>query len=351
MRIFGLKIGYEDGVNYFGDEHYPVGELPCRIFQGETLNSISSKLIHCINICPMNNRLLSPDIIQDEIEDAEDFVFQALQYDDFIPAQHLAQGCFIRIAEHYRAVDSTTKKRLLQQEIDRAEQNDLLNTEIGFDTVGNFMRLCFNNYLVDLINALSLFTGISAQQSGTANTAEQALYDDVCLQLNYEGAVPSIEMQTHYDPDSGHFSHHYIISSFLSLIVFEFSHLKDSGDRIMRCKNPECCKFFISRRTSAKYCSFPAPQKPDQPCKAYYPQLVHQTKVKGDELKRLEKNAKCRLYNYRRRNPRYADEIRRLLNELNLDTEEKRKSVLNGDLSLSEFKDWLDSLRIERKVL
>ena len=151
MRENGLALRYSNGINTVlgrRESGYPVGDLLCRIYQGETLYNISQIVRNCIGACPMRDN----ELTQDEVEQAEDYIMQTLMYDDFYPAQRLAQGSFIRCMENYRALDSKTAGWLLWQEKQRSAEDDRLFKDIGFGTVGEFLRLCFNNYLIDLIH-------------------------------------------------------------------------------------------------------------------------------------------------------------------------------------------------------
>lgn len=347
MRVSGLIISYKDGMNVLTGTpvtEYPVGDLLCRIFQGETLDNITRILQNCINACPMRDNSLT----QDEIEDAEHYILQVLLYDDFKPAQRLAQGSFIRCMECYRALDSLTAGQFLYQERTRAAESDMLFKAIGFDTVGDFLRLCYNNYIIDLYNALTLFIGMAAVKSGTASPEEQAAYDEIRQQLNNPDTVPGIEMHTAYDVGQEEFTYSYVISSFLAMAVFEFSHLTAAATKVVRCQNPECHKFFTAKRTSAKYCPFPAPQNPSRTCNDYYPQLVHRAKLKADALRKMEKRAFGRLYNDRRRHPEAAAEVDGLLSALQIESPGKRDSVLSGELSEAEYQAWLNTIRREK---
>ena len=348
MRVNGLIISYENGMNIFTRgsmmTKYPVGDLLCRIFQGETLDNITRILRNCINYCPMKDNILT----QDEIEAAEHYILEALLYDDFIPAQRLAQGSFVRCMERCRALDSKTATRFLYEERVRAAMNDMLEIEIGFDTVGNFLRLCYNNYIIDLCNAHALFIGMAAVKSGTASPEERAAFDERCKLLHNSDVVPGIEMHTIYDSDREEFTYQYVISSFLAMAVFEFSHLTEAATKVVRCHNPECHKFFTAKRNSAKYCPFPSPQNPGRTCNDYYPQVVYRSKVKGDELKKMEKNAYCRLYNDKRRNAEAAGEVDELLRMLQIESPGKRDSVLSGELSKTEYQAWLNNIRREK---
>ncbi len=342
MRVNGLVLKYKDGTNTVlakSSAVYPVGDLLCRIFQGETLYNISQIVRGCINACPMRDNSLT----QDEIEEAEHYILETLRYEDFYPAYKLAQGSFIRCMEEYRVLDSNTAEMLLVQEVRRAMTDERLFCDIGFTTVGEYLRLCYNNYLTDLINGIEIFISTSAVWSGTATDKEQILYKILCEALIDHSSVPGIVMNTAYDSYTETFEHHYIISSFAAMAFFEFSHLAESSIKIMRCQNPECRKFFTAKRTSAKYCGFSAPQCPSRACNDYYPQYVHREKMRVDVLDRLIKNAKGRLYNAKRRNPEQESEIKNQLSDLTIFAPNKKEQVLNGTLSMTEFREWLDS--------
>lgn len=342
MRVNGLALAYKDGVNTVlerNSTNFPVGDLLCRIFQGETLYNISRIVRNCIGMCPTRDNGLT----QDEIEEAERYILETLRYDDFFPAQRLAQGSFIRCMEEYRALDSMTAAGFLVQEKQRAMTSGQLFDDIGFSTVGEFLRLCYNNYLIDLINGISLFTATSAVWSGTATEEEQALYNELCTALHDSSVVPGTVMQTSYDVANSTFGYSFVISSFLAMAVFEFSHLAESATKVMRCQNPECRRFFTAKRSSAKYCGFSAPQYPGRTCNNYYPQLVHREKVRTSELDRLVKNAKGRLYNARRRHPDQAGDIDKQLSDLTIYSPNKKEQVLGGTMSIIEFREWLNS--------
>ena len=347
MRTNGLVISYDGGNNhiltprYKKDSSYPVGNLMCLIFQGEILNDISRILQNCINACPMNKDTLT----QDSVEEAERYVLSALLYNDFYPAQRIAQGSFIRVAEHYRALDGQSMLRLLQEELLRANENNMLFNDIGFSNVGTFLRLCFNNYYVDLDNALKFFNALSATLSESASEQEKAIYNDLLGSLQNPDIVPGIEIKSMLDA-SGGMKNYYVINSFLSLVMFEFAHIESSDVVIRRCQNPDCGKFFTAKRLNAKYCSFPSPQNPARLCKNYYPQLLHSKKLKENELDRLIRNAYGRLYNQKRRHPDNADDVAKLIRTLQIEADIKKQEVQQNRMTKKNFEIWLKSLTI-----
>ena len=347
MRVSGLTVIYKDGVNTVlgagrrqGSE-YPVGDLLCRIFQGETLYNISRILRNCIDSCPLNAGALT----QDSIEQAEDYVLKALLYDDFYPAQVLAQGSFIRCMEHYRALDSETVVLLLAKEQARANSGLTPYSDFGYDDVGGYLRLCFNSYYVDLINALGFFNVMAAVKSGTAGQEEQDDLDGFLEAFQDPYAAPGIELQTVFDPAAGGFRYSYIISSFLAMALFEFTHIEESTVRVLRCQNPECGKFFTAKRSSARYCGFPSPQAPCRTCSDYYPQHMYRKKLRESELDRLVKNASSRLYMDRRRHPEASEELFDLITMLQTEAPAKKNAVMDKSMTVTQFKEWLDSLR------
>lgn len=342
MRVNGLELIYKNGINTVlakNNTCYPVGDLLCQIFQGDVLYSIKDILWNCINAYPMRDC----ELTQDEIEEAERYVLTTLLYENFYPARILAQGCFIRCMEEYRALDSRTAETLLLQEMQRAYDDYMLSSEIGFDTIGEFLRLCYNNYLIDMFNGKGLFIAMSAVLSGTANEDEQEMYDGIFEMLQEDIEVSGIVMQTFYDKSTCTFEHRYTISSFFAMAVYEFSHMTESALKIRRCQNPECGKFFTAKRASAKYCGFPCPQSPSKTCSTYYPQFVHREKERLNELDRLIKNAQCRLYNARRRYPMQAYDIDKQLSDIKIFATCKKEQVLNGIMTKNEFTRWLDS--------
>ncbi len=347
MRMNGLLISYDGGVNHVLTPQYekyssfPVGNLMCLIFQGEILDDISRILRNCINACPMNKDVLT----QDSIEEAEHFVLSALLYDDFYPAQRIAQGSFIRVIERYRALDSQSMLRLLQEELLRVNEDIMLFNDIGFSNVGTFLRLCFNNYYVDLVNAISFFTAWSAILSGATDEQEKATYKELLGILQNPDIVPGIEIKSILDA-SGVMNNYYVINSFLSLVMFEFTHIESSDVVIRRCQNPDCGKFFTAKRSDAKYCSFPSPQNPVRLCKNYYPQLLHSKKIQENELDRLIKNAYGRLYNQKRRHPDRAENVTKLIRTLQIEADIKKQEVLHNRITKKNFETWLKSLTI-----
>ena len=350
MRSNGLIISYENGMNhvltskYHKYSSYPVGTLMCQIFQGEILDNISRILKNCINNCPMNKDKLT----QDSIEEAEHYINSSILYEDFYPAQRVSQGSFIRVMEYYRALDSQSMMKLLKEELQRVNSVDMPFNDIGFANVGTLLRICFNNYFVDLTNAIYFFTALASTLSGSANEQEKATYSELLGILQNPDVIPSIEIKSMVDI-SGKVANYYVVNSFLSLVVFEFAHIESSDVVIKKCQNPDCGKFFTAKRSDAKYCNFPSPQNTARLCKDYYPQLLHRKKLRENDLDRFIKNAYGRLYNQKRRHPDRADEVSKFISQIQIEATNNKQKVLQGNMSKKDFEAWLKSLTFKKE--
>lgn len=345
MYTCGLDVVYHDGIDMVLKEKktYPVGELLCKIFQGEYLRDISQRLANCIHAYPAQDA----DMTQDNIEAAEKYVLTALSYTEFYPAERLAQGSMIRQMEHYRALDSYTKGRLLQEELDRANKCSL-DINIGFGSIGQFLRLCLNNYMVDLVEARRVFSTMAAIYSDSAFAEEIEQFEEVCIDLDKNSAlIPGIEMHLVYKAEEIQYECFYTINSFLSFVVFELSHIAQSPVWIRRCQNPACGKFFVAKRIDARYCKFPAPQNEETPCNKYYPQYIKRQKIRNSAVERAEKNALSRLGMYKKRHPDLEHEINKLKRVIQ--TSDMKTRTLKGELTVGQYKDWLNTHKCKKE--
>ncbi len=351
MRNNGLVIFYQDAVNSILNRlgeiffSFPVGELLCSIFQGETLYNISRIVQNCIIHCPLNSLPLT----QDNIEEAERYALEAIQYTDFFPAQRIAQGSFIRIIEDYRSLCTADQERLLSAEKARASECEGLFTDIGFDTVGDFLRLCLNNYLIDLSEAIRIFNLVASEKAGVATDTEHEEYSELCSVLQFGNPIPGIEMRTVLDTNTGEFSHTYIINSFQALSLFEFSHMGDLKLKIRKCANPKCNRYFIAQRSSAQYCLNTAPQNPGQTCRDFYPQYESRCKARGSELDKLEKNALSRLGMDKNRHKEFKSEINQIIYSLKNQSPQMKQQVINGEMTIAQYNEWLGGFKRKKE--
>lgn len=351
MRKNGLLITYRDAVNSILNNlgavlfSFPVGELLCIIFQGETLDNISRIVRNCINFCPFGDQPLS----QDSIEEIERYVLDVIGYEDYFPAKRIAQGSFIRVIEDYRSLSHSDQERLLSEERARAADCEGLFTNIGFDTVGNFLRLCFNNYLIDLSEGIRIFHLVAAEKAAVIIKEEKEEYAELCSALQFGNPVPEIEMKTAFDAGIGEFSNTFIINSFQALSLFEFSHIGDLKLKIRKCANPECNRFFIAQRSSAQYCTNSSPQNPDQTCREFFPQYMSRIKTNENKLDKLEKNALSRLGMDKNRHPEFESEINRIIGSLRNQSPQMKQQVLNGEMTITQYAEWLGEFKRKKE--
>ena len=100
---------------------------------------------------------------------------------------------------------------------------------------------------------------------------------------------------------------------------------------------------FYSKANLGKILREPGPTVPREGLRDYYPQLLHREKVRADELDHLIKNAKGRLYTAKRRHPEQAEVIDEQLSDLTIYSPVKKQEVLDRTVTISEFREWLDS--------
>lgn len=74
---------------------YPLGLLPCRIFQGETYRSLSRIIRNMVLMYPGGDIRYE----QSGLSDARDYIEQCFLYDEFRPASHLGLASFFRVME------------------------------------------------------------------------------------------------------------------------------------------------------------------------------------------------------------------------------------------------------------
>lgn len=110
----------------------------------------------------------------------------------------------------------------------------------------------------------------------------------------------------------------------------------------MKCQNPDCGRYFIAKRKTAMYCSYPAPQDEKRSCKKVYPQITSQRRRNGDAARKAYRNTQSKLIHRRTANPD-IEKYRQNVDDLQKKYKEKKEAVDNGTMSLKEFKDWLNS--------
>lgn len=104
-------------------------------------------------------------------------------------------------------------------------------------------------------------------------------------------------------------------------------------------QNPDCGRYFIAKRKTAMYCSYPAPQDEKRSCKKVYPQITSQRRRNGDAARKAYRNTQSKLIHRRTANPD-IEKYRQNVDDLQKKYKEKKEAVDNGTMSLKEFKDW-----------
>ena len=318
---------------------YPLGMLSCRIFQGETYRDLSCVVRNYVLMYPDSDTPYSASALGE----AKEYITQCFQYGEFRPASHLGLASFVRIMDTISYFDPD---EYLYQIEDAFEQgNELMIPVSAVLTVKDFLELCYDFYLVDLVNGHDAFVALASIQAGI-NAGDD---NELCSRFVEETKkLPAVEMKLVYDPEKMTFNSIYRVTSFQAYMALEYMRMMDQNVKFRRCQNPACGKFFVAQRTTAKYCDFPSPQNEQKTCKELYPQIVSREKMTRDILLKSIRGAQSRLYNVRRRHPEQYEEVNKFLDEIEAQRESMSEKVVTGELTVTDFNSWLESLKIKK---
>ena len=319
---------------------YPLGLLPCRIFQGETYRSLSRIIRNMVLMYPGGDIRYE----QSGLSDARDYIEQCFLYDEFRPASHLGLASFFRVME---TISYHGPRNFLIQAAEMMDQgDDLLIPVSDVVSMKDFLSLCFDFYLVDLINGHDAFAALASIQAGVNSDSNNEVYARFVEETKN---LPAVEMKLVFDPVTRAFNPIYRVTSFQAYMCLEYMQMLDQNVKFRRCQNPACGKFFVAQRTTAKYCDFPSPQNELKTCKELYPQVASREKTTKDAVLKSIRGAQSRLYNVRRRHPEQSEAINRFLDEIDARKESMSEKVVTGEITLADFNKWLESLTIKKE--
>ncbi len=318
---------------------YPLGMLSCLIFQGETYQDLLCVVRKKVLMYHDNDTLYSASALVE----AKEYITQCFQCDEFRPALHLGLASFIRIMDTISYYDPNEYLYQIEDEFENG--NELMIPISAVLTVKDFLELCYDFYLVDLVNGHDAFVALASIQAGINAGAD----NEVCSRfVEKTKELPAVEMKLFYDPEKTTFNPTYRVTSFEAYMALEYMRMMDQNVKFRRCQNPACGKFFVAQRTTAKYCDFPSPQNELKTCKELYPQIVSREKMTRDVLLKSIRGAQSRLYNVRRRHPEQYEEINRFLDEIEAQKESMSEKVVTGEITITDFNRWLESLKTKK---
>lgn len=361
-------IKYKDGksqiLNVPGIDAYQAGELMCQLAQGEEYYH----LIKRARVVPKVLYDVDQPITQETVDEAEYTVINyLLDYKEEAPlAAHLATSVFYRIIEKHRTLigrDISSLEEYIAGRIIEFAQDERAEYICGCDmssmssaqrvgcvdkllnltSLGGFMMLCYAEYVTDVLDGLNFFQAAAAVETGTATEEEVEITNRLLSELETSEHIHGAEAMIQYDKESGSYSLAYCFSSFLALEVFEYVHMKQAGAKIMRCQNPECGKFFIAQRSTAKFCPYPSPQDPERSCKLLYPQILYKKKKESDEAYRLFRKIQSKLMKRRKSKSAERDKRWEKVNEFTDTYRNIMKPAFDrGEITFQELKAWME---------
>ncbi|MCH4034722.1 MAG: DUF6076 domain-containing protein [Lachnospiraceae bacterium] len=354
MSYKGLTIRYENGTNTIVDLNvnrtYKAGELLCELLQGdseEILRSWPRLFITHYNriaddVDPYNIDLAISDV-EHKISSIEE---------DMPLTVCMLKAIFCREIDRFRTVIDRN-----EQEVDALEakmNNELYDNDvrqifipgtIHFDDMGGYLKACYFNYLADVLDGTLFFYAAAAKETNKMVEGQDEQYERVLTELETSDHIDGLQVKIQYDRDSKKFSTVYEIQSMRALLAFEFVHMQDCGTMIKQCQNPECGKYFVARRKNAIYCNYPSPQNYQRTCHEVYPQIKSEQKRKKDQLNDMFRKAQSRLLMNMKRHPESKDYYEEKKQKLVTGRFEKEQAIQNGEMSMKEYKNWLDQFR------
>ena len=351
MKNIGLSIEYSEGkstiLNIPDTKIYTAGEILCDLMAGNSLYILLRK-VRVYPFCfPDGDDPITPD----NVDFGEQFVVRGLlgDFDEDPVAAQLSASLFYRTIERHRSLIGRSQKEL---DAYISERNAEIAADVRWDYIGEglqlrnmhgFLMTCYAEYLVDVIDSINFFESLAAVMSGTETEFDKEQVKWLNELLSKQESIKGVETTIRYDAKKDSYGLVYNFNSLLALVVFEYIQMKNNGVRLMKCQNPDCGRYFIAKRKTAMYCSYPAPQDEKRSCKKVYPQITSQRRRNGDAARKAYRNTQSKLIHRRTANPD-IEKYRQNVDDLQKKYKEKKEAVDNGTMSLKEFKDWLNSM-------
>ena len=349
----GLLLQYKDGVDSIAvmgkSYQYSVGTLLCDLLQGDSKEILLdgpkwfiSKYEHA-----------GDDVNQYSIDLA---AADARKFLTNIEEEMPITVCMLRTIlidniEKYRAV--LDRDQVDVENLEVRMNNDLYNNDIRkeylpgiihFDYMSGYLKACYFDYLADVLDAMLFFYAEAAGETGTAVEGQDELRDRFLSELGTSEHIDGIAVRVIYSREEDSFYYQYEIRSLRALAAFEIMHMRQSKSLIRRCQNPECEKFFMSKRRNAMYCSYPSPQNYEKSCRDIYPRIKSEEKRENDAKTKMYRSAQSRLLTNKKRHPESAEHYERLKKELKTHID-KEIAVKRGEMTVKAYAEWLDQFR------
>lgn len=266
MKNIGLSIEYSEGkstiLNIPDTKIYTAGEILCDLMAGNSLYILLRK-VRVYPFCfPDGDDPITPD----NVDFGEQFVVRGLlgDFDEDPVAAQLSASLFYRTIERHRSLIGRSQKELDDY---ISERNAEIAADVRWDYIGEglqlrnmhgFLMTCYAEYLVDVIDSINFFESLAAVMSGTETEFDKEQVKWLNELLSKQESIKGVETTIRYDAKKDSYGLVYNFNSLLALVVFEYIQMKNNGVRLMKCQNPDCGRYFIAKRKTAMYCSYPA---------------------------------------------------------------------------------------------
>ena len=354
MSYKGLTIRYENGantiVNLNVNQTYRAGELLCELLQGDS----EEILLKWLSLFITHYGHVADDVTPDNIDRAVTDIEGKLSCieKDMPLTVCMLKTIFCREIDRFRMIIDRNEQEVEALEIKM--NNELYDNDvrqiyipgtIHFDDMGGYLKASYFNYLADVLDGMLFFRVVAAKETNSMVDGQDELYERFLTELETSDHIDGMQVKIWYDRDSRKFSTVYEMQSMRALLAFEFVHMQDSGSVIRQCQNPKCGKYFVAKRKNAIYCNSPSPQNYMKTCHEVYPQIKSEQRRKKDQLNDMFRKAQSRLLTNMKRHPESQGAYHEKKQKLTTCRLEKEHAVRNGEMSMKDYKDWLDQFR------
>ena len=256
-------VFFQDGTYAY----YDTGGMLFEQISDEAIYLTTEKVLNMIRAYPGYDNRLSREVLDDGFA----WLYCAIDDEELPVATAVFRSSFgeaIKVVSHADGADNAYK------------------------SVGEFLEACYEEYIRHVQSFCAFFDALAAEaskkggefQSNLAKifheTADSlyVIYARKCSVRQKKGSV-SFETQT--------------ISNTIQLLFLEYCRLKKEGKDIKICEN--CGRYFISKRSNAKYCQAPSPQDSSRSCRKIGPQAKRKEQLNTSPFEREHHKARSRL--------------------------------------------------------
>ena len=320
MQVYGIKVFYNGKTNSVfyppdWDIEYGVGEMLLDVYE-YNIKQIRTLIEDCL--------IFESEINEEGVEEAFRYIMEKIE-------------CIQSVVIKSALLSSFRSSHFVYLSARKAGKESALE----IDTINKLVEICLEEFLVEHGEFKWFFEAVIANMNNDATEEQKEVFEEIKRMFREGHAAQSFEYEIITDPDTDEFKSVYTVNSLLSLLAFEYSHLKENKILIKKCKN--CGRYFIpKKRSDTIYCQWISPQDVTRTCRQIGAQIAMQNRINEDET------AKAYRKKYQSLNMAYQREQDEALRKRHFDKREKfkilgqqkKKELKAGSITAEEFIEW-----------